>query len=70
MSWAYQDRPRAESISKDLNHFANDKAPSSIFCAPGKPTDNANIESLNGKFKTVFLNAFWFANTADARRQC
>jgi putative transposase len=30
------------------------------FSRPGKPTDNAYIESFNGKFRTERLNANWF----------
>jgi len=40
------------------------------FSRPGKPTDNAFIESLNGKFRAECLNAHWFMNLADARRKC
>ena len=29
------------------------------FSRPGKPTDNAFIESLNGKFRAECLNANW-----------
>jgi len=34
---------------------------------PGKPTDNAFIESFNGKFRAECLNANWFMNLDDAR---
>ena len=30
------------------------------FSRPGKPTDNAFIESFNGKFRAECLNAHWF----------
>ena len=39
------------------------------FSRPGKPTDNAFIESLNGKFRAECLNAHWFMSLEDARRK-
>jgi len=40
------------------------------FSRPGKPTDNAFIESLNGKFRAECLNANWFLSLDEARRKC
>ena len=40
------------------------------FSRPGKPTDNAFIESLNGKFRAECLNAHWFMSLDDARTKC
>ena len=40
------------------------------FSRPGKPTDNAFIESLNGKFRAECLNANWFQSLDEARRKC
>ncbi len=37
------------------------------FSRPGKPTENAFIESLNGKFRAECLNAYWFLSLDDAR---
>jgi putative transposase len=37
------------------------------FSRPGKPTDNAYIESFNGTFRDECLNAHWFESIADAR---
>ena len=37
---------------------------------PGKPTDNAYIESLNGKFRAECLNAHWFTSIEEMRRIC
>jgi putative transposase len=33
------------------------------FSRPGKPTDYAFIESLNGKFRAECLNAHWFMSS-------
>jgi putative transposase len=39
------------------------------FIQPGKPNQNAFVESFNGKFRTEFLNAHWFSTLDDARRE-
>jgi putative transposase len=40
------------------------------FSRPGKPTDNAFIESLNGKFRAECLNTHWFMSLDEARQKC
>ena len=37
------------------------------FIAPGKPTQNAFIESFNGKFRDECLNENWFMSLQEAR---
>lgn len=37
------------------------------FSHPGRPTDNAFIESFNGRFRQECLNQNWFITLADAR---
>jgi putative transposase len=37
------------------------------FIQPGKPTQNAFVESFNGKFREYCLNLNWFASLEDAR---
>ncbi len=37
------------------------------FIQPGKPTQNAFVESFNGKFREYCLDMHWFASLADAR---
>lgn len=38
------------------------------FSWPGKPTDNAYIETFNGSFRDECLNLHWFASIVEARR--
>ena len=40
------------------------------FSRPGKPTDNAFIESFNGSFRAERLNTSWFLSQADAQAKC
>lgn len=40
-----------------------------LFIDPGKPVQNAFIESFNGRLRDECLNANWFLNTSDARRR-
>jgi putative transposase len=37
------------------------------FSRPGKPTDNAHVESFNGTFRQECLNAHWFMALSDAQ---
>jgi putative transposase len=37
------------------------------FIRPGKPIENAFVESFNGKFRDECLNEHWFASVAEAR---
>ncbi len=45
-----------EFTSKALDHWAYDNKVPLDFSRPGKPTDNAFIESFNGSFRTECLN--------------
>lgn len=38
------------------------------FSRPGRPTDNAYIETFNGSFRDECLNLHWFASIGEARR--
>jgi Integrase core domain len=59
-----------EFISKELDLWAFMHDVTLDFSRPGKPTDNAFIESLNGKFRAECLNANWFLSLDEARRKC
>ena len=39
------------------------------FSRPGKPTDNADVESFNGRFRDECLNSHWFVSMQDARQE-
>jgi putative transposase len=59
-----------EFVSRDLDLWAYQRGVTLDFSRPGKPTDNAFIESFNGKFRVECLNAHWFMSLDDARRKC
>ena len=59
-----------EFVSKDLDLWAYSRGVTLDFSRPGKPTDNAFIESFNGKFRAECLNAHWFMSLADAVEKC
>ncbi len=56
-----------EFISRDLDLWAYQNDVTLDFSRPGKPTDNAFIESFNGKFRAECLNTHWFMGLDDAR---
>ena len=39
------------------------------FIQPGKPVQNAYVESFNGRLRDECLNANWFTSVSDARRK-
>ena len=59
----------SEFISRDLDLWAYRHDVVLDFSRPGKPTDNAFIESFNGKFRAECLNAHWLMSLEDAREK-
>ena len=59
-----------EFISLALDKWASDNNVGLYFSRRGKPTDNANIESFNGKFRDECLNVNWFTSLEMAKRIC
>lgn len=57
-----------EFTSRALDQWAHADAVPLHFTRPGKPTDNAFIESFNGKFRDECLAMSWFVDLQDARR--
>lgn len=56
-----------EYTSKALDKWAYDSGVKLHFIRPGKPTENAFIESFNGRFRDECLNQTWFTSIDDAR---
>jgi len=59
----------SEFISKDFDKWAHEHGITLDFSRPGKPTDNALIESFNGSFRDECLNTNWFLSIDDARKK-
>ncbi|KHT01969.1 integrase [Pectobacterium brasiliense] len=59
----------SEFISKPLDQWANENKVTMDFSRPGKPTDNALIESFNGSFRDECLNVYWFLSLEDAQEK-
>ncbi len=59
----------SEFISKAMDRWAYEHGVELDFSRPGKPTDNAKVESFNGRFRAECLNAHWFLSLADAQRK-
>ncbi len=57
----------SEFISKVMDKWAYERHVELDFSRPGKPTDNANVESFNGRLRQECLNATWFMSIDDAR---
>jgi len=58
-----------EFISKVLDQWAYLNGVALDFSRPGKPTDNAFIEALNGRLRQECLNESWFLSLEDAREK-
>jgi putative transposase len=57
----------SEFISKALDQWAYLNGVELDFSRPGKPTDNAMIESFNARLRAECLNESWFLSLNDAR---
>ena len=56
-----------EFTGKALDAWAYRRGVQLQFIRPGKPVENAFIESFNGKFRDECLNEHWFTGLSDAR---
>jgi len=72
----FEQRTKPESItcdngkeftSKAMFFWSKENHVKLNFIQPGKPTQNAFIESLNGKFRDACLNQHWFRSIEEAR---
>jgi putative transposase len=51
-----------------LDAWAFERGVQLAFIRPGKPVENAYVESFNGRFRDECLNEHWFVTMAQARR--
>lgn len=56
-----------EFISKVLDQWAHERGIIQHFNRPGKPVENAYIESFNGRVRDECLNLHWFQTVPQAR---
>jgi len=56
-----------EFTSRALDAWAYARGVKLQFSRPGKPVDNAYVESFNGRFRDECLNTHWFTSLLDAR---
>lgn len=56
-----------EFTSKAMFFWCKENRVRLNFIQPGKPTQNAFVESLNGKFRDACLNQHWFRTIEEAR---
>ena len=59
----------SECASKAFDAWAHARGVQLDFIRPGKPVENAVIESFNGRFRDECLNTQVFISLADARQK-
>lgn len=57
-----------EFAGKVLDAWAYEAGVTLSFIRPGRPVENAYIESFNGRFRDECLNEHWFVSMRHARR--
>lgn len=58
-----------EFAGKALDAWAYQHGVTLDFITPGKPIENAHVESFNGRFRDECLNAHWFCHSSAHRLQ-
>ena len=58
----------SEFTSHAMDLWAYQNGAKIDFSRPGKPTDNAFVESFNGTFRSECLNIHWFIDLKEARQ--
>lgn len=58
-----------EFTSKAMFFWSKESKVELNFIQPGKPTQNAFVESLNGKFRNECLNQHWFRTLDEAKEE-
>lgn len=56
-----------EFCGKDMLTWAHETGVRLFLIQPGKPNQNAYVESFNGRFRDECLNEHWFTSLADAQ---
>jgi len=56
----------SEFSSQPMDLWAYQNGVRMAFSRPGKPTDNAFVESFNGTIRAECLNAHWFTSLTEA----
>jgi putative transposase len=59
----------SEFISRAMDRWAYEHGVELDFSRPGRPIDNAKVESFNGRLREECLNAHWFLSLQDAQRK-
>jgi putative transposase len=57
-----------EFAGRALDVWAHERGVALQFIRPGKPIENAFVESFNGKFRDECLSVHWFQDLRDAQR--
>jgi len=58
-----------EFTGRELDAWAYRRGVEIQFIRPGKPVENAFVESFNGRFRDECLNQNWFLSLGDARKR-
>jgi putative transposase len=58
-----------EFVSRALDAWAHEHGVKLQFIRPGKPVENAHIESFNGRLREECLNQHAFVSLEDARKR-
>ena len=56
-----------EFTSRALDEWAYGRKVRLLFITPGRPIENAYVESFNGKFRDECLNEHWFLSLDEVR---
>ena len=59
----------SEFTGRILDAWANRQRVRLHFVDPGRPMQNALVESFNGKFRDECLDQHWFTNLSDAKEK-
>ena len=57
----------SEFVGKVMDKWAYEQGIEMDLSRPGKPTDNAMVESFNGRLRQECLNQHWFLSLDDAK---